>query len=156
MTTSSLLILISVLYLIYLINRILNFLTTTIDKNLIYFNQREINEIFEKSKRLAYTKVYNENIVTYTWNETRVNKKDMDIFSKKFIELVFLYSGKDIINDLIKLHGDMDSLVSSLTSEFIMKVIDDEIELFSKKTEEFKNGTALENLMVNKTGVEHV
>lgn len=125
-----------------------------INKVVLYQNQEYINDIFDRCKKMAYFKVLHEDVMVNTWNGTTVNKKDIDKISRKYIELVFLYAGNNIIDDLTKIHGDIENLIALLTSELITKIVDDELDMFSRKSEEFSSN-GLDQYAVNKIGVDN-
>ena len=102
-----------------------------------YKNHELMYEILEKSKKLAYAKLFNENILVEVSNKTKLNSDQVTKLSKQYVNLIYLYSGKKLINDLIEVYTSEESFIANLTSEFIIKIISDELEYYSKQAEDY-------------------
>lgn len=104
-------------------------------RNDVFKRFSETLAIFEKSKELAYNKIFYSDIIVQSASGYKINKDETDKFQSKYIKLVFLFSGNSIINDLKILYGDMESICSSLANEFIHRVNQDESEILNKVSE---------------------
>lgn len=145
--------LVSIFIVFFYIRKIVKYLKFIIDKIVLYRNYEYVDSIVEQCKKRAYIKVFNEDIMINTINGFRVNKNDIDNVSRKYIDLVFLYAGNNIIDDLVNLHGNKTSVIASMTSELVSKIIDDEVEMFSKRNSDLSVSNGVDNFVLNKTGM---
>jgi len=79
-------------------------------------------------------KIFNENVILELTNNSKLDSKQISFFSKEYIKLLYLFSG-DMINDIIILYGNSENMIAHLTSEFVTKIIYDQIDKFSKENE---------------------
>jgi len=98
----------------------------------IYYNY--VSDTFEQIKKIAYMKIFNENVILELTNNSKLDSKQISFFSKEYIKLLYLFSG-DMINDIIILYGNSENMIAHLTSEFVTKIIYDQIDKFSKENE---------------------
>lgn len=101
----------------------------------LFLRFNEILAIYETSQELAYEKLFRNDILIHSTSGYRINKEEMDKFQREYVELVFKSCGPNIVDDLEKIYGDLDSLTLSLINDFIKKVGQDELVL----TEALKN-----------------
>jgi len=91
----------------------------------------EILVILNKSKEVAYTKMFRDEILVQSSSGFRINKLEMDKYQKRYLKLVYLFCGSNIMDDLINIYGDLDSITAMLVNDFIQKIEDDEQNLMN-------------------------
>ena len=127
-----LLILLGLIYLIYKSKIIF----TSIYRYIYYYTYSNyIYETFEQIKKLAYSKIFNEHAVIELTNNTKLNSEQINIYSREYIKLIYLFSGK-IIDDVTVLYGSQENMIAYLTAEFVTKIIFDQLDKYSKEAEE--------------------
>lgn len=92
-------------------------------------NFTKIFTIFEAIKETSYNKIFKEEILVFTTSGFKYNKDELDVLTRKYVKLVMVSCGNEIINDLIRIYGDIEPLTISLANDFINKVLQDESEI---------------------------
>lgn len=117
------------------------------DRKDIFKRYGEILVILDGAKELAYKKVYQDHVLTYSFSGFKLNKEELDKFQSIYIKTIFTFCGPNIIEDLKKIHGDIDSICAILANDFIQRVKVDESDITGRisdiqddKTEGIING----------------
>ena len=97
------------------------------NKKLLYEHSDDIIKILDRAKDMAYEKIKKEDIIKYLTNNEPITNKESEIFARKYIKLCIDLIGPNIKKDLAELYGNLDSVVSILYSDFILKLSEDEL-----------------------------
>lgn len=97
--------------------------------NNIWNRYNNLVSILEKSQDVAYQKIFRDDILVHSASGFRINKEDINKIRTKYIKLVFQCCGSKILDDLVTIYGDIDSLTVILLNEFIFKVEQDEVTI---------------------------
>ena len=75
----------------------------------------------------AYDMIHKEHILTYSLDAFRIDDKDYDKISKEFVRLVSKFIGPSLLNEFIKMYGDVDTYTFNVLDFFSTKYENDEI-----------------------------
>ena len=92
---------------------------------IINFNQ--YRSILEYHMEKAYDMIHKEHILTYSLDAFRIDDKDYDKISKEFVRLVSKFIGPSLLNEFIKMYGDVDTYTFNVLDFFSTKYENDEI-----------------------------
>jgi len=87
----------------------------------------QIIAIYDRARDSAYQKVYREKVLVQSASGFKIGQEELIELQKEYVNIIFVYCGESIKNDLIEVHGDLDSLVAFLASELIVKIENDEV-----------------------------
>jgi len=121
-------------------------LYTVLDRNIKLKNRTDVFDrygellvIMDRSKELAYQKVFQDHVLTYSFSGFKVNKEELDLFQSIYIKTLFTFCGPKVIEDLKILHGDIDSVCAILVNDFIQRIKQDETNITGRMLEAEKN-----------------
>ena len=107
----------------------------------------EILVMLDSIKELAYQKVFQDHVLTYSFSGFKLNKEELDKFQSIYIKTLFTFCGPSVRKDLERIHGDVDSICATLANDFIQRIKQDEanitgrmLESQANKTEGVENG----------------
>ena len=83
--------------------------------------------VFDRARDMGYNKVFRDHAMGDITSGFKVNTKDSHVLQKIYIEIVFVYCGNHIIDDLISIHGNLDSITAYLASDLMKRLGDDEV-----------------------------
>ena len=92
-------------------------------------NFKEIFSVFETTKEINYNKLFREEIAVFTSSGFKYNKEELGNITKKYVKSVIISCGEEIINDLIRIYGDIEPIALSVAHEFVEKVLQDELSI---------------------------
>lgn len=104
---------------------------------LLYQNYDDINKVLKESKDLAYDKIFKEYVITELSEGTKLNSEQIDSLVREYLKLVFQFLGDKVSSDLVALYGDDSNLMSILTYEFVSRIVNEELEHYSKQAENY-------------------
>lgn len=82
----------------------------------------EIIYLLDTSKKIAFDKIYREDILVFSASKEILSNKDLIAPLQKFVKLTLSLCGSEVTNDLINIYGDMESITSILGNDFINMV----------------------------------
>lgn len=85
--------------------------------------------VFDRAREMAYNKIFRDYAMTELSSGYKLGNKDSQILQKKYIEITFVYSGPDIIDNLILIHGNLDAITAFLASDLMKRLGDDEVTM---------------------------
>jgi hypothetical protein len=95
-------------------------------RNDAFKNYAEVSAIFETAKAKAYSKIFMSDILVQTSSGFKIDTKESERFQKEYISLTFSHCGPKIIDDLLRIHGNLDSICLQLASELMINIRKDE------------------------------
>lgn len=109
---------------LYILNRLfLKYINNPVTNRYLLMDKiPEIIYILDSSKKIAFEKIYREDIMVYTASKEIISKKDLEKPLQNFVKLTLTLCGPSIVDDLILLYGDSKSVASLLGNEFINMV----------------------------------
>lgn len=97
----------------------------------ITFERTEVTySILKNAKEYAYNRIFREEIAVHNASGFSLDKDRIDMLQRKYVKDVLRMCGDEIVNDLIKIHGNKDALLILLINDFVLRVINDEIKLY--------------------------
>ena len=94
----------------------------------------EILSVLERAKNIAFEKIWREELIVYVADEHKITNESLEGPTKMYIKTLFDICGPAIIEDLVSLHGDIESVTLQLANEFISMVSDQEVTVRSHIT----------------------
>lgn len=98
----------------------------TLKRKAILDKYPELLAILSVAKDVSYNKVFRDSILVQCASGVKLNSKEVDEISKKYLRLVFRCAGVEVVDNLKKIHGDLESVSVILINEFVQKIGDDE------------------------------
>jgi len=98
----------------------------TLKRKAILDKYPELLAILDVAKEVSYNKIFRESILVHSASGVKLNSREIDEVSKKYLRLVFRCAGAEVIDNLKRIHGDLESLSIILINEFVQKIGDDE------------------------------
>ena len=92
----------------------------------IFDHYEEILLVLEQTKIIAYKKVWQEEIVLEGVSGFNIRSSKLKTVQNRYVRLISKFCGPAIMKDLEEIHGNIDSLILFLISEFITKLNEDE------------------------------
>lgn len=117
---------------IYVVNMILNSIPAR--RKLIFEKYVEILTIIERAKSIAFEKIWREELIVYVADEHKLTNQALEEPTKMYLRMLFDICGPSIIEDLVLLHGNIESISLQLANEFISMVSDHEVTVRSHIT----------------------
>lgn len=115
-----------------LINYYLSEYKKIYEKRNLYDKLPEIFSLLEKSKQMAFEKIWKEEIIVLVESGMSLNHKDINKPLKTYLNIILESIGESVEKDLINIIGSKESLIYSLSLEFVSKVIENEVTFKSK------------------------
>jgi len=129
-SAATILFFLSIYVIIELLNRWKNI---KLDRRLKLFDHYEyIYFILDESEKTVYEKIFKTDIIVNSSSGYRLNKEDIEAIQKKYIREIMQCCGDSIINDLIEVHGDLESISIMLLNKFINRIQEDELSILNK------------------------
>ena len=112
----------------------------SITRKFLFSRIEQLYVALEFSKEVVFEKIFQEDILVFNTSGYTINQDDLNSLQSKYIKLLLQYLGNDIVNDLIKIHGNLDSVCMILASEFIIKIRQKEYTLKSSTSSTIQDG----------------
>ena len=87
--------------------------------------------IFEESKEMAYTYIFQQEIYTHIASDYRLNKDELKMIQEKFVKKVIAICGENIIKDLEEIRGGLEAIITELSHYFVNRVNKEETQLLN-------------------------
>jgi hypothetical protein len=100
-----------------------------LNRKLLYSGYSVWYDEFDKCKNLAYQKIYREQILSYNLSNVTIVDKDISKLEKEYINMVYTFCGPRLFKDVVSFYGDIKNVFLVLSSEFVVKIFQDEQEL---------------------------
>lgn len=97
----------------------------------IYSQRHHIEKIIADARDIAYSKIWESEMAKYAASGYKLGNEDMSRHRTQFVRHVLGFCGPSIQQDLVLLHGDMDSTVMALITWFDSRLNSDEQTLLS-------------------------
>ena len=108
-------------------------------RNNLYKNYDVIIQIFNYAKHNAYQKIFREQILVHSNSGYKMNQAELIKLQSEYSSIVFTYCGSNIINDLLEIHGSLDTLVAQLATDLVIKIQNDETLMISPEIKSLLN-----------------
>jgi len=102
-------------------------------RKLLYDNYVTLSVLLEDKNNVAYTKIFQDDMIVYFASEYRTNQDDMKKLQKKFVKLVISFLGPNILKDVTDLYGSDEAFYSYLITYFNNRATADESEILNSK-----------------------
>ena len=93
----------------------------------------EVLALFESSCTIAFNKFWSRHLMMHAASEYSIDKETLQLKGKEYINMVLMYSGPEIVTDLITLYGSEETFYHRLFADFIIKVKEREAVIKSGK-----------------------
>ena len=94
----------------------------SITRKFLFSRVEQLYIALEYSKEVVFEKIFQEDILVFNTSGVTLNQTDLHKFQTKYVKLLLQYLGNDLVSDLVKIHGNLDSVCMILASEFIIKL----------------------------------
>jgi hypothetical protein len=118
--------------LLFLLSSFAYIIFRIVDRKLLLSNYAILYKIFEDCKATAYYVVFRRRILVQSSSGFRINKDETLKYQSEYIKLTLQMCGPKVVNDLLGIYGDLESLSISLSNDFIFRVEQDEEKVLSK------------------------
>ena len=89
-------------------------------------NYDNILIIFETAKNLAYQKIFRDDVLVQTSSGFSFNTDEIDKMQRNYIKITLTHCGPKIEEDLVLIHGNLESLCVQLCSDLVSRLGKDE------------------------------
>jgi len=86
----------------------------------------ELLAILNAAKNLAYVKIFRDHIIVNISSKVRLNSTEIEKLSKLYLKIIFDTLGPKILNKIVDIHGDINSISIFLINDFVNRIEDDE------------------------------
>lgn len=126
-----------ILLILYVVYQIIKDRNYSIKRNNLYQNAEIILTIFQDTRKLVYNKFYQEKLIKYSTSGIKLDKSDLDKIQREYIKEVLSLCGENVVNDLVELFGNLESICSHLGNFFITQVNEDESKMLEQTREQY-------------------
>jgi hypothetical protein len=109
------------------------------ERKCIFNRYGEIIASLTFAKDIAWTKIFQRDLFTLYSNGYKTDKDGMIKFREQYVKDVLKLCGPSIIDDIVYIKGELDSLIFELAEEFTTKVNKEESDMISKEAESGTN-----------------
>lgn len=78
--------------------------------------------LFDEIKELMYQKLWREEILIQITSGYNFDPNESYTFRDRYIKLVVGYCGRNVLNDLLDIYGDLDALTVNIGNCFMIKI----------------------------------
>ena len=97
------------------------------ERRILYELTPEIEFYFKVARDYAYKKVFREDVIVYKTSKVPLDENNIQELKHKYTKLVFVYTGNKIMEDIINVYGDKETVINFIVNEFIDRLGHDEM-----------------------------
>jgi len=106
---------------------IVNNILSVLNRKFLFERHDKIFAIFDRARETAYQKIFRENVLVYVSSGVKLDQDNVTKLQNEYITVVTTYCGNSIMDDLIDIYGNFDSLVAYLASDLLIRIENDEV-----------------------------